>query len=411
MTPPHDKNIIAEVQKITSPDQVLTGGNKSNITILDETFDEIYLDAIHSLSLSPQAIEQHSDMKIVYTPIHGTGVILVPKSLRKFGFTRIITVKEQNIPDGNFPTVASPNPEERATMNMAIDLAAKEQAELVLATDPDADRIGVALRDKEGNYILLNGNQTCSLLVYYIVKRWSETGRLKGNEYVIRTIVTTELVSRIAESFGVKHFECLTGFKYIATIMRNLEGKMRYICGGEESYGFLAEDFVRDKDAVSACSLAAEAAAWAKTQGMTLLDLLKEMYVQYGFFRESLVSIVRKGKEGVEEIAQMMSNYRNNPPTEIGGSPVVTIKDYQKGEAIDVASGTTTPIDMERSNVLQFLTADSTTVSVRPSGTEPKIKFYFSVHTPLSSVDQYTETEKKLDEKIESIKNELGLTK
>ena len=295
---PHDKNIIAEVQKITSPDQVLTGGNKSNITILDETFDEIYLDAIHSLSLSPQAIEQHSNMKIVYTPIHGTGVILVPKSLRKFGFTRIITVKEQNIPDGNFPTVASPNPEERATMNMAIDLAAKEQAELVLATDPDADRIGVALRDKEGNYILLNGNQTCSLLVYYIVKRWSETGRLKGNEYVIRTIVTTELVSRIAESFGVKHFECLTGFKYIATIMRNLEGKMRYICGGEESYGFLAEDFVRDKDAVSACSLAAEAAAWAKTQGMTLLDLLKEMYVQYGFFRESLVSIVRKGKEG-----------------------------------------------------------------------------------------------------------------
>lgn len=408
---PHDKNIIAEVQKITSPDQVLTGGNKSNITILDETFDEIYLDAIHSLSLSPQAIEQHSDMKIVYTPIHGTGVILVPKSLRKFGFTRIITVKEQNIPDGNFPTVASPNPEERATMNMAIDLATKEQAELVLATDPDADRIGVALRDKEGNYILLNGNQTCSLLVYYIVKRWSETGRLKGNEYVIRTIVTTELVSRIAESFGVKHFECLTGFKYIATIMRNLEGKMRYICGGEESYGFLAEDFVRDKDAVSACSLAAEAAAWAKTQGMTLLDLLKEMYVQYGFFRESLVSIVRKGKEGVEEIAQMMSNYRNNPPTEIGGSSVVTIKDYQKGEAIDVASGTTTPIDMERSNVLQFLTADSTTVSVRPSGTEPKIKFYFSVHTPLSSVDQYAETEKKLDEKIESIKNELGLTK
>ena len=408
---PHDKNIIAEVQKITSPDQVLTGGNKSNITILDETFDEIYLDAIHSLSLSPQAIEQHSDMKIVYTPIHGTGVILVPKSLRKFGFTRIITVKEQNIPDGNFPTVASPNPEERATMNMAIDLATKEQAELVLATDPDADRIGVALRDKEGNYILLNGNQTCSLLVYYIVKRWSETGRLKGNEYVIRTIVTTELVSRIAESFSVKHFECLTGFKYIATIMRNLEGKMRYICGGEESYGFLAEDFVRDKDAVSACSLAAEAAAWAKTQGMTLLDLLKEMYIQYGFFRESLVSIVRKGKEGVEEIAQMMSNYRNNPPTEIGGSPVVTIKDYQKGEAIDVASGTTTPIDMERSNVLQFLMADSTTVSVRPSGTEPKIKFYFSVHTPLSSVDQYAKTEKKLDEKIESIKNELGLTK
>lgn len=408
---PHDKNIIAEVQKITTPDQVLTGGDKGNITILDEVFDEIYLDAIHSLSLSPEAIEQYSDMKIVYTPIHGTGVILVPKSLRKFGFKQIITVKEQNIPDGNFPTVASPNPEERATMNMAIELAAKEQAELVLATDPDADRIGVALRDKEGNYILLNGNQTCSLLVYYIVKRWSETGRLKGNEYVIRTIVTTELVSRIAESFGVKHFECLTGFKYIATIMRNLEGKMRYICGGEESYGFLAEDFVRDKDAVSACSLAAEAAAWAKTQGMTLLDLLKEMYTHHGFFRESLVSIVRKGKEGVEEIAQMMTDFRNNPPATIGGSPVVTIKDYQKGETTDITSGTKTPIDMERSNVLQFITADSTTVSVRPSGTEPKIKFYFSVHTTLNRVDQYAETEKILDQKIESIKKELGLIK
>ena len=271
---PHDKNIIAEVQKITSPDQVLTNGHKDNIVILDETFDAIYLDAVHSLSLSPEAIAAHHDLKIVYTPIHGTGVILVPESLRKFGFTNVVTVKEQNIPDGNFPTVASPNPEERATMKMAIDLAARQQAEIVLATDPDADRIGMALRDRDGSYILLNGNQTCALLVYYIVRRWSELGKLHGREYIVKTIVTTELVARIAESFGVKHFECLTGFKYIATVIRNLEGKMQYVCGGEESFGFLAEDFVRDKDAVSACSLAAEAAAWAKSQGMTLYDLL-----------------------------------------------------------------------------------------------------------------------------------------
>ena len=408
---PHDRNIIAEVQKITSPDQVMIwkGDRSENIEILDETFDQIYLEAVHGLSLSPDAVERYHDMKIVYTPLHGTGVILVPESLRKYGFTNILTVKEQNIPDGNFPTVESPNPEERSAMKMAIELAESEKAEVVLATDPDADRIGMALRDENGQYVLLNGNQTCSLLVYYIVKRWSELGRLRGKEYIVKTIVTTELVARIAESFGVRHFDCLTGFKYIATVMRNHEQTMQYICGGEESFGFLAEDFVRDKDAVSACSLAAEAAAWAKSQDMTLYELLKEMYVRYGFFREALVSVVRKGKEGQEEIAKMMSDYRSDPPRSLGGSPIVVIKDYLNGEALDLANGSKTPIDMERSNVLQFTTADSTVVSIRPSGTEPKIKFYFGVHAELNDTARFGEVQAELDGKIESIKKEMGL--
>ena len=408
---PHDRNIIAEVQKITSPDQVMIwkGDRSENIEILDETFDQIYLEAVHGLSLSPDAVERYHDMKIVYTPLHGTGVILVPESLRKYGFTNILTVKEQNIPDGNFPTVESPNPEERSAMKMAIELAESEKAEVVLATDPDADRIGMALRDENGRYVLLNGNQTCSLLVYYIVKRWSELGRLRGKEYIVKTIVTTELVARIAESFGVRHFDCLTGFKYIATVMRNHEQTMQYICGGEESFGFLAEDFVRDKDAVSACSLAAEAAAWAKSQDMTLYELLKEMYVRYGFFREALVSVVRKGKEGQEEIAKMMSDYRSDPPRSLGGSPIVVIKDYLNGEALDLANGSKTPIDMERSNVLQFTTADSTVVSIRPSGTEPKIKFYFGVRAELNDTARFGEVQAELDGKIESIKKEMGL--
>ena len=408
---PHDRNIIAEVQKITSPDQVMIwkGDRSENIEILDETFDQIYLEAVHGLSLSPDAVERYHDMKIVYTPLHGTGVILVPESLRKYGFTNILTVKEQNIPDGNFPTVESPNPEERSAMKMAIELAESEKAEVVLATDPDADRIGMALRDENGQYVLLNGNQTCSLLVYYIVKRWSELGRLRGKEYIVKTIVTTELVARIAESFGVRHFDCLTGFKYIATVMRNHEQTMQYICGGEESFGFLAEDFVRDKDAVSACSLAAEAAAWAKSQDMTLYELLKEMYVRYGFFREALVSVVRKGKEGQEEIAKMMSDYRSDPPRSLGGSPIVVIKDYLNGEALDLTNGSKTPIDMERSNVLQFTTADSTVVSIRPSGTEPKIKFYFGVRAELNDTARFGEVQAELDGKIESIKKEMGL--
>lgn len=409
VTAPHDTNIIAEVNKIFDVNDILTEGNKDNISILGEDFDRIYLDAVQGLSLSPDAVAAHSDMKIVYTPVHGSGVVLVPAALHRYGFRRVITVKEQNITDGNFPTVASPNPEERSTMQMAIDLAIREKAELVLATDPDADRIGVALPDGKGEYILLNGNQTCVLLTYYLLRRWSDLGKLQGREYIVKTIVTTELMARLAESFKTKYFDCLTGFKYIATIIREHEGVMQYIGGGEESFGYLAGDFVRDKDAVSACALFAEATAWAKTQGMSLYDLLKDIYVQYGFYKEGMVPLVRQGKDGQEEIRRMMTDYRNHPPKSICGSPVVTIRDYQTQESLDVPGGKKTPIEMEQSNVLQFLTADGTIVSVRPSGTEPKIKFYFGVREDLPSVDTFDEVQGILDAKIDRMKKELKL--
>lgn len=406
---PHDTNIISEVGKITSPDQVLISGGSGSIEILGDEFDRIYLDAVKSLSLSPEAIAQNRDMKIVYTPIHGAGVKLVPESLKNYGFTNVMIVPEQAVIDGNFPTVESPNPEEKSAMKMAIDMALRENAELVLATDPDGDRLGIAVKDENGNFILLNGNQTCSLLVYYLVKRWSDLGKLHGREFVIKTIVTTELIASIADSFGVKYFDCLTGFKYIAAIIGELEGKMQYIGGGEESFGFLAGDFVRDKDAISACSLAAEAAAWAKSQGKTLYGLLKEVYVEYGFFKEGLVSVVRKGKEGQEEIKGMMAGYRSNPPKSIGGSPVVTIKDYLNSEVRDLKSGSIAPIEIEKSDVLQFITADRTIVSVRPSGTEPKIKFYFGVREELCCLDKFDEVNGRADAKIEALKKELEL--
>ncbi len=409
VTPPHDNNIIAEVGKITSPDQVLISGGTGRVTILDEKFDQIYLDAVHGLSLSPEAVAHHADLKIVYTPLHGAGVVLVPQSLRRYGFRNVISVKAQNIPDGDFPTVASPNPEERATMKMAIDLGTEQGAALVMATDPDADRIGVAVRDDKGEFILLNGNQTAALLTYYIVRRWKELGRITGKQFIIKTIVTTEMIGRIAESFGVKYYDCLTGFKYIAEIIREQEGKTKYICGGEESYGFLAGDFVRDKDAVSACSLAAEAAAWAQQQGTTLYGLLQEMYLQYGLFLEQMVPVVRKGKEGAEEIRQMMTDFRKNPPRTLGGSPIVTIRDYDSLQSTDLKTGKSTPIEQEQSNVLQFLTEDHTIVSVRPSGTEPKIKFYFGVRGPLASKEQLDGTMKALEGRIEGMKKELKL--
>ena len=387
VTEPHDKNIIAEVAKITDVDMVLTGKNPENITILDEKFDEIYLNKVHELSLSPESVKKHHDMKIVYSPMHGAGVRLVPASLKKFGFTNVILVKEQAVIDGNFPTVESPNPEERKTMSMAIDLAAKEGADLVLATDPDSDRIGVALRNKKGEYVLLNGNQ-----------------------YVVKTIVTSQMANAVAEHFKVKCYDCLTGFKYIAKIIRENEGKAKYIGGGEESFGYLAGDYVRDKDAVSACSLAAEAAAWAMdTMGLTLYEWLQELYVKYGFYREGLVSVVRKGKEGADQIQKMMVDFRQNPPKTILGSPVVKINDFQSLETLDVKTGCKSPIHQDRSNVLQWFTADGTTVSVRPSGTEPKIKFYFGVKTPLASVADFDTTLAELDARIDGIKRELKL--
>jgi len=410
VTPPHDKNIIEEVNKITDVNMILTGKHPENITILDEKFDEIYLNKIHELSLSPECVKKHHDMKIIYTPIHGSGVRLVPASLKKFGFTNVKLVPEQAVVDGNFPTVESPNPEERKTMSMAIDLAAKEGADLVLATDPDSDRIGVALRNKKGEYVLLNGNQTLVLLMSYQLTRWAELGKLDGKQYVVKTIVTSQMANAVADHFKVKCYDCLTGFKYIAKIIRENEGKTKYIGGGEESFGYLGGDYVRDKDAVSACSLAAEAAAWAKeTMGLTLYEWLQELYVKYGFYREGLVSVVRKGKEGAELIQQMMVDFRANPPKTIVGSPVVKINDYLTLETTCLKTGAKTPIEQDKSNVLQWFTEDGTIVSVRPSGTEPKIKFYFGVKAPLASVADFEQVQAQLDAKIEAIKKDLKL--
>ena len=412
VTSPHDVNIIDEVQKVTDVNQVLTGKNAENINILGEEFDQRYLAAIKELSLSPEAVAKYNDMKIVYTPLHGAGVKLVPQSLRNYGFNNIICVEEQMVLDGNFPTVASPNPEERKTMAMAIERAEKEGADFAMATDPDADRLGVALRTGKGDYVLLNGNQTLVLLMCYQLTRWAELGKITGKEFVVKTIVTSMMPDAVAEHFGVKCYNCLTGFKYIAKIIREQEGLTKYIGGGEESFGYLPGDFVRDKDGVAAITLVAEAAAWARdTMGITLYEWLQQLYVKYGFFREGLVNVVRKGKDGAAEIQQMMVDYRQNPPQSLLSSPVVKVLDYKTLEELDVRTGERKPIEgiEDKSNVLQWLTEDGTKVSVRPSGTEPKIKFYFGVKAQLESVDKFDETLVALDNKIEALKKELNL--
>ena len=411
VTSPHDVNIIDEVAKITENKQVLTGLNPENISILGEEFDKIYLDRIKKdIQLSPESVAKFHDMKIVYTPLHGAGMRLVPASLKNFGFTNVEMVKEQAVIDGNFPTVDSPNPEERKTMAAAMELGRQAGADLVMATDPDSDRLGLALRTGKGDYVLLNGNQTLTLLVIYQLTRWAERGDLDGKQYIVKTIVTSTMPNVVAEHFGVKCYDCLTGFKYIAKIIRQNEGITKYIGGGEESFGYLAGDYVRDKDAVSACALAAEAAAWAKdTMGLTLYEWLQQLYVKYGFFRESLVSVVRQGKDGAEEIQRMMVDFRANPPKELAGSQVVTVRDFKSLEELNVLTGEKTAIEQDSSNVLQWVTADGTIVSVRPSGTEPKIKFYFGVKEPLASVEEYDAVEAQLDAKIERIKGELNL--
>ncbi len=412
VTAPHDTNIIKEVEKITEVSQVLTGLNAENITILDEAFDEKYLAAIKQLQLSAESVARYHDMKIIYTPLHGAGVRLTPASLKNFGFTNVISVAEQTVLDGNFPTVESPNPENRPTMKMAIDLAEREQADLAMATDPDSDRIGLALRNSKGEYVLLNGNQTLVLLMCYQLTRWAELGRIKEGDYVVKTIVTSMMPDAVAAAYGVKCYNCLTGFKYIAKIIRENEGKTQYIGGGEESFGYLAGDYVRDKDGVSACSLAAEAAAWCRdTKGVTLYEWLQDLYVKFGFYREGLVNVVREGKDGAELIQNMMVEYRANPPKSLCGSPVVEVYDYKTLEVKDVATGNVRPIEgvEDKSNVLQWITADGTKVSVRPSGTEPKIKFYFGVKADLPSVEQFDEVQAALDAKIEALKVELKL--
>lgn len=405
---PHDQNIVDEAAKVTVAD-IKFKGNDALIETLDEKFDDIYLNEIQKLTLSPDAIAAQKNLKIVYTPIHGSGVRLVPEILKRKGFANILTVKEQNISDGNFPTVISPNPENADALKMAIELAKKEGADLVMASDPDADRVGVAVKNNKGEFILLNGNQTGAVLVYYLLTKWKENGKLKGKEYTVKTIVTTELIKAISDKFDVKCYDVLTGFKFIADTIRNNEGKTTFIGGGEESYGFLAGEFVRDKDAVIACSLIAEAAAWAATQGKTMYQLLADIYVQFGFYRESLVNVVKEGKSGAEEIQKMMSDYRSNPPQSIDGKKVVTIKDYKTSKSLNLESGISEDILLPKSNVLQFFLADGSKISVRPSGTEPKIKFYFGVQSPLKDVDDIPNAENACLDKIAGLTKSLKL--
>jgi phosphoglucomutase len=406
---PHDKNIIDEVQSIKSVDEIKFSGNENNIEIIGTSFDTIYTDMIKALSLSPEIIERQKNLKIVYTPIHGTGVKLVPMALKKLGFTNIYNVPEQDVVSGDFPTVYSPNPEETAALKMAIEKAQKVDADIVMATDPDADRVGIAVKDNKGEFIILNGNQTAALLTNYLLKKWSEKKNLTGKEYIVKTIVTTELLADIAKKYKVEYFDVLTGFKYIAEIILRNEGKKTFIGGGEESYGFLVGEAVRDKDAISACALVAETAAWAKDMDKSLFELLLEIYKEFGFYYESLSSVVKKGKEGAEEIQKMMNNFRSNPPKSINGSKVVKIADYLKKEITEPESGKKSTIDLPKSNVLQFFTADGSKISVRPSGTEPKIKFYFGVKEMLDSEKDYDKVKKSLENKIESIKKDLGI--
>ena len=399
---PHDKNIIAEVQKITDISMVKRKRNAKLIEMLDDSFDEIYLNKVMSLSLSPKLIKKHKNLSFVYTPIHGTGGQVMPKLFAKAGFKNFYPVEEQMVTDGNFPTVVSPNPEEKAAMTMAIEKAKAMKADIVLATDPDADRVGLAVRDDKGDFMLLNGNQTASILTYYILTRWEELGKLTGKEFIVKTIVTSDLLLKIAKKFNVKTYDVLTGFKYIADKILN-KPEEKFICGGEESYGFLVGDFVRDKDAIITCFMLAEATSWAAEQGKTLYQLLKEIYQEFGVYREKLVSLTKKGISGIEEIKQMMLDLRNNPPKNLLGSRVSEIRDYKLGVSKDLNFGVETIINLPKSDVLQFFTEDGIKVSVRPSGTEPKIKFYFSMNEPLKNINELGGVEQELDENLEQV--------
>jgi len=408
MIAPHDENVITEVNKITDVNSIKFKGNPGLIEIIGEEVDKIYIDKVKELSLSPDSIQRHKDMKIVFTPIHGTAVAIVPRALRECGFTNIIDVPEQYVVSGDFPTVYSPNPEEPAALDMAIQRAKATDAELVMATDPDSDRMGIAIKNDEGEWILVNGNQTALIFIYYLIRRWKETGKLKGREYVVKTIVTTEIIKEIAEKNGVECFDCFTGFKWIAAVIRDNEGSKDYIGGGEESYGFLPETFVRDKDAVSSCTLMAEIAAWAKDNGMSVYQLLKQIYLEYGYGKEKGISVVRKGKSGAEEIAQIMTDFRNNPPKELAGSAIRIIKDYKTLKQKNVATGEITDLDMPAtSNVLQYFTEDGTKISVRPSGTEPKIKFYIEVRGEMKTTDDYEKADAAANVKIEAARASL----
>lgn len=399
---PHDKNVIGEVEKITDFSMVNFNANNDLIEYLDEKFDEIYINKILDLSLSPESIEKQQDLVFVYTPIHGTGGQIIPKLFSKAGFKNVHCVEEQMIVDGNFPTVVSPNPEEKAALTLAIEKAKKVNADVVLATDPDADRVGIAIKDENGEFVLLNGNQTAALLTYYLLTRWNELGKLSGKEYIVKTIVTTELLFDMANKYNVEKFDVLTGFKFIADkILNNPE--MTFIGGGEESYGFLIGDFVRDKDANSACFMIAEIAAWAAEQNKTLYQILKEIYKEFGFYKEGLLSLTKKGISGSEEIKNMMFRFRNDAPKEILGSKIIEVKDYKTSICKNVISGTETVIDLPKSDVLQFFTEDGTKISIRPSGTEPKIKFYFGIKAKLNDIADFEVVDSELNNKINSL--------
>lgn len=399
LTAPDDELVIEQVNKITDISQVKTQQGDENITIIGKDIDQVYIDRVKSLSLDNGYISRNKGLKIVYTPLHGTGIKLIPQALKAYGFDNVSIVEPQAVADGNFPTCVSPNPEEPAALELGLQQAQRENADILLATDPDADREALAVKKKNGEWILLNGNQTASLFTYYLLKRWSEEGRLTGNQYIIKTIVTTELVRKIAESFNVECYDTLTGFKHIAAKIKSMEGKKEYIGGGEESFGYLIGDFVRDKDSVSGCCILAEMAAYASDKGQTLYDMLLDIYAQYGFYQEKQVSIVRKGQSGAEEIKAMMTTFRINPHTSLAGEKVEHIADYLECEKTGLPS----------SNVLQYFLSDGSKVSVRPSGTEPKIKFYFSICSKFEAPSLYEQKQTEAMQKIETLKHEMGL--
>lgn len=409
LVPPHDKNVIEEVQKIKDVSQINFNKNEKLIIKMGEETDKAYMDALVAQSLSPDIIKRQKDLKIVFTPIHGTGVDMVPQCLKKYGFENIYNVPEQDIVDGNFPTVESPNPEEPAALKMALDKAKSVDADLVMATDPDSDRVGIAIKNPDGEFELLNGNQTASLIIFYLLTKWKEAGKLRGKEFIVKTIVTTELLAAIAEDFNTAYFDVLTGFKFIGEKIRLLEGEKQFIGGGEESYGYLIGDYARDKDAVVSCCIIAETMAWAHDQGKTMYDLLIDIYMKYGFYREKLISVTKKGKEGMEEIQQMMENFRTQTPAKLGGSKVIKIKDYKSGEEKDIDSVKIQKIDLPESNVIQIFTESGSIVTMRPSGTEPKIKFYFGVKDDLKDKSEFLAKKEELDGRIQKIIDDLGI--
>ncbi len=406
---PHDKQVIVEVMKIKSVEEVNFERKDAYIETIGKKMDQKYLEAIQSLSISKEAIQRQKDLKIVFSPIHGTGITLVPDALKIYGFTNVILVEEQCTIDGNFPTVVYPNPEEHEALTLALKKAKEIDADLVMATDPDADRVGIAIKDDKDEFILLNGNQTGVLLIHYVLHAWKRNGKLTGNEYIVKTIVTSYMIDKIAASMDVDCYNVLTGFKYIGALMTELEGKKTFIAGGEESYGYLVGEHARDKDAVVSCAMIAEMTAYYKDQGSSLFEALLEMYVEYGFYKEKLVSITKTGKRGAEEIESMMERFRNNPPEMLGNSKVVTINDYQATQAHNLLNDEKSIIDLPASNVLQFFTEDGSIISARPSGTEPKIKFYCSVNGKLPNKQEYARISKEMDEKIDAIMRDLNV--